>query len=359
MNEALDLFLADHARLSDGGPAVLATLIATRGAASSKLGAKLWITEGGTMRGSLTLGSCTEGFVRREAEAVARGGGSSRLLVALGDGEHFDLGMSCTGHIEVLLERVDFGAPTGPSSVWARAAALRAAGRPAVLIAPLSGGPGRCVLEEDGRVTALGMALPGEAARERALALFGGAEATQLIETPEGAFFLERWDPPEKLLIVGAGPIAEPLARLGKTLGFHVTVVDGRPELLERGRFPEADVLRGSLPDGTLDVPVCDAHTHVVIAVHNYGHEVPVLERVLASPAPYVAMIAGRRRGRAVLDFLALTGVAPTQLARVRTPAGLDLGASSPAGIALSVLSEIVGVAHGRVGGPLTLPCAL
>ena len=338
MNETLDVFLSDLARLERAGEvAVLATLLAARGASSSTPGAKLWLTADGATRGSLTLGSCAEGLLRREAEVVARVGSPARLTLDLGPDEQYELGMSCAGQIEVWLERVDFGALDG---VWRRAEGVRAVGKRAVLIAPLREGARRFLLED---------VLEGEPVRAAGLALLElGAPPARLLEAGGEAYVLERWDPPEKLLVVGGGPVAEALVQLGKPLGFHVTVVASEAQALQGERFAGADVRRGGLVNGALKLPACDERTHVVVAVHNYGFEVPALEWALASQAPYVAMIASRRRGRAVLDFLAMTGLAPAQLARVRTPAGLDLGAASPAGIALSVLGEVVGRAHGK-----------
>jgi xanthine dehydrogenase accessory factor len=91
----------------------------------------------------------------------------------------------------------------------------------------------------------------------------------------------------------------------------------------------------------------------VVLLAHDYKYDLPVLRAVLAGEAAYVGVLGSRRRGRALLDFLAGDGIPAAQLARVRIPVGLDIGARSPEEIALSVLAEALAVVRGRAGGPL------
>jgi xanthine dehydrogenase accessory factor len=91
----------------------------------------------------------------------------------------------------------------------------------------------------------------------------------------------------------------------------------------------------------------------VVLLAHDYKYDLPVLHAVLDSEAAYVGVLGSRRRGRALLDFLAESGVSGEQLARVRVPVGLDIGARSAEEIALSVLAEALAVARGRDGGSL------
>jgi xanthine dehydrogenase accessory factor len=168
----------------------------------------------------------------------------------------------------------------------------------------------------------------------------------QLPPTPSGQ---ER----PRLLLVGAGDMSLPLVSLARTLGFHITVVDPRPELATRQRFPDADeLLVGDATAIVADLPLF-ASTAVVLTIHDPEVEVPVLRAVLAGPAGYVGMLGSRKRGRGVLDRLREQGVAPERLARVQVPVGLDIGAETAAEIALSVLAQIVAVRSGRPGTAL------
>ena len=139
-------------------------------------------------------------------------------------------------------------------------------------------------------------------------------------------------------------------------LGYRSTVVDARAELLTPERFSAADDLRLGIPDEVFDFAACGAATVVVLTAHNYAYEVPVLREVLCSEAGYIGLVAGRRRGQAIMAFLEQTGVDPEQLRRVRARAGLDIGALTPEEIALSISAEIIAHREGKLGLPLTPP---
>ena len=154
--------------------------------------------------------------------------------------------------------------------------------------------------------------------------------------------------PPPELLIVGQGRIAEELARLGLILRWPVTVnATGEPS----ANFPE----QVRIVAGDLDFSRMDVHTRtfvVVATLHKSDHL--SMERALAGRAPYIGLIASQRRSRLVLDFLRERGHTGAALRNVFAPAGLDLGALTPFEIALSILSEIVGVARGGTCRPLS-----
>ncbi|MBL8056385.1 MAG: XdhC family protein [Anaerolineales bacterium] len=146
--------------------------------------------------------------------------------------------------------------------------------------------------------------------------------------------YLDPHQPPPRLLLIGHLPVVEALAALGADLGFAVTVTgDG----VAAAQFPRADRVQAFDPAG-LRVP---AGAYVVVASHGHYDE-PALEAVLAGPAAYVALVASQKRRAAVLDYLRGSGLPPEALARLKCPAGLDLGAVTPAEIALSILAEIV-----------------
>ncbi|MFL5309032.1 MAG: XdhC family protein [Myxococcales bacterium] len=156
-----------------------------------------------------------------------------------------------------------------------------------------------------------------------------------------------------RLVVVGAGDMSLPLVSLARTLGFHMTVVDPRPELATRERFPDADELRvGDAAEIVAELPLLSS-TAVVLTIHDQEVEVDVLRTVLAREVGYVGMLGSRKRGRGVLDMLRERGVAPDRLGRVQVPVGLDIGARTAAEIALSVLAQIVAVRSGRPGTAL------
>jgi xanthine dehydrogenase accessory factor len=146
--------------------------------------------------------------------------------------------------------------------------------------------------------------------------------------------YLDPHRPPPRLLLIGHLPVVEALAALGADLGFDVTVVG---ENVAAGQFPRAGRVRTLDPAG-LTAP---DGAYVVVASHGHYDE-PALETVLAGPAAYVALVASQKRRQAVLEYLRGSGLPAEALARLKCPAGLDLGAVTPEEIALSILAEIV-----------------
>jgi xanthine dehydrogenase accessory factor len=161
--------------------------------------------------------------------------------------------------------------------------------------------------------------------------------------------------PPPTLLVVGAGHVAMPLVTLAKLVGFRTVVIDGRPRLATRERFPDADELVVGIPsEEARRVPLLPS-TAVVLVAHDYKYDLPVLRHVLDTPAGYVGMLGSRRRGEAILRLLREEGVAEDRLARIRVPIGLDLGARTAPEIALAILAEIVATRYGGTGRPLAV----
>lgn len=174
------------------------------------------------------------------------------------------------------------------------------------------------------------------------------------LEGDQVHIFVEVHRPPPKLVIVGAGHIAVPLARIAAVNDYRVHVVDDRPSLVTRERFPEAEDLHvGPLPDVLRDVPV-DEDTFIVLVTRGHQLDVACLLELLDKPWAYLGMIGSRRRVRAVFELLQREkGVPAEALARVHAPIGLDIGAETPAEIATAIMAEIILVRRGGTGRPL------
>lgn len=355
VDETFDDFLQFIPALEAG--AVLATLVGM-GRSRGPLGRRaIFLAGTSESLGSVTLGGCAEGALRRAAEEVRRSGQSQLLEVNLGSDEAYEFGMTCAGSVGVQLTPLALHSP-----LWTAAAAARARGEVLRLATVLGQSSATVLLTEDGSL----LVESGEITQLRWLAeplsvTLAQVEGwlrdlpleTEMVEERQGVL-LETRLPPAELVIVGAGPIAPPLCRIGRTLGLRITVCDDRAARLTAQRLPDAHALLLSDPSTDLCLPPLSARSHVVIISHDYAHEVPVLRQVLAADVPYAAMVASRRRGQAVLNFLAETGEDVAKLAQVRTPAGLDLGAQTPAGIALSIAAEVTALMHGGTGHFLT-----
>lgn len=348
-----------HAIARDEPRATLATLVATRGGTSGREGARMWAGATGRVLGAVTLGGCVEARVLEEVDAVLASGRPRLLSIDLGEEEAWDFGLTCSGSVDVLLEPVEVRSREDPVVMAAQAVEeeLRA-GRSVATISLLEGSVARLVVRADGtRAGTLGEpALDEEgAALAHALLSDGSGRPVSLREGQGSAVgaFCEVHSPPTTLFVIGAGPVAVPLVHIARVLGLRTVVLDGRERFATRERFPEADeILVGNPERLLLELPLART-SFVVLVAHDYKYDLPALRTVLATDVGYVGLLGSRRRGRAILGFLADEGVPAEALARVRVPIGLDIGARTAAEIALSVMAEALAVRSGRTGGPL------
>jgi xanthine dehydrogenase accessory factor len=161
--------------------------------------------------------------------------------------------------------------------------------------------------------------------------------------------------PPPRLVIVGAGHIAVPLARFAKLVGFEVTVIDDRARFASRERFPDADELVVDDFDRAIARQIITARTYLVLVTRGHEHDERALQRVVQSPAPYIGMIGSRRRVLLVFRRLTEQRVPDAFLDRIYAPIGLDIGARSPEEIALAIMAEVINVRRGGRGESLAL----
>lgn len=166
--------------------------------------------------------------------------------------------------------------------------------------------------------------------------------------------FIETFPPPPLLLIFGAVHVAQPLARIAKMLGFRVIVSDARAKLATPERFPDVDRLIVAWPDEALEELSIGPNTYIAILTHDPKFDEPALLGALKTPARYIGAVGSRRTNADRRERLRAAGVDEESLARVRGPIGLDIGASTPEEVAISILAEIIASRHGRQGGPLT-----
>lgn len=344
--------------------AVMATLVATRGTTPKREGSKMWVGRNGRILGSVTIGGCVDARVVEESEEVLEDGRPRRVEMSLSDEEAWDLGMTCGGVVDLLIEPVHLDGETDPVvRAYDAIGTELEAGRRAVAVTPLGGRSARLVVGEEGILSgSLGDGeLDARAAEVAAGVMEEGRSRIARIAVGEGAeekgseeeIFFELHAPATTLLVFGAGDVAIPLVNVAKELGWRVLVVDNRERFATRERFPRADELRtGMVSEVAADLDY-GPNTVVVVVAHDYKYEVPVLKEVLAGEAGYVGVLGSRRRGAALLDFLEEAGVSRDALDRVRVPVGLDVGAETAAEIAVSIVSEILAARSGRPGTPL------
>ena len=175
-----------------------------------------------------------------------------------------------------------------------------------------------------------------------------GARALGMVCGGEATVFLEVVAPDRTLLIVGAGHIGQKLSAMAEFLDYRVVVIDSREELVTPERFPQADKLICGDTSRTADLYPIDGRTHIVIVTHGHLFDKEALRSVVGSPAAYVGMIGSVAKVRTVFAELEDEGIPRVLLAKVHSPVGLDIGAETPAELALSILAEIIAASYGR-----------
>ena len=165
--------------------------------------------------------------------------------------------------------------------------------------------------------------------------------------------FFEPHVPPPTLIIVGAGHTSIPLASMARISGYRVVLVDARAAFASSERFHDVDEIIIEWPHKALAERRIDASTYVAVLTHDSKFEDPLLPILLASRARYIGVIGSRKTQTARRERLLLEGFHDADLARLRGPIGLDIGAITPEEIAISILAEMVACRHGRPGGTL------
>jgi len=332
----------------------LATVVAVSGSAPRPSGARFLITRSGRTAGSVS-GGCVESDVYERALRALDDG--RPVLVHYGGSDEewsFEVGLACGGAIDVLIE------PFVPDAAWQAVRRALEEDRPAALCVALEPEPLRgrrlAVLGDGCRVGGIDGELDAAAAAAAApLLADGGSRVVETVWRGRPArLFVEAFRRPLRLFIVGATHTAIPLCRMASLLGYRVHVVDARSIFATKERFPEAEEVLRAWPDEVLTPAALDGDAHVVTLTHDPKFDLPALAQALRSRATYIGALGSRVTHRRRLERLREQGFDDAQLARIRTPVGLDIGARTPEEIALCILAEMVAVRCGRDGRPLT-----
>ncbi len=169
------------------------------------------------------------------------------------------------------------------------------------------------------------------------------ADRSKTVETPNGDVFLQVFNPPLRLAIVGAVHIAQALAPIASLAGYAVTIIDPRGAFATEARFPDVSLI-DDWPDDAMEAFAPDRRSAVVTLTHDPKLDDPALDVALRSEAFYIAALGSRRTHAGRILRLQELGHGDQAIARIHGPAGLDIGAVSPAEIAISVMAEMTRV---------------
>ncbi|MFJ1655783.1 XdhC/CoxI family protein [Streptomyces sp. NPDC088337] len=360
----LDIAEELHRWVAQGRDFAVATVVAVGGSAPRRPGAALAVDAEGTAIGSVS-GGCVEGAVYELCRQALEDGETVLERFGYSDEDAFAVGLTCGGVIDILVTPLRAADPARTVAASALAAAARGeAAALARIVSGPAGMPGRALLvRPDGsREGGLG----GHPELDRTVAgeasAFLDAGRTGTLEIGErgsrcGApltVLVESAVPPPRMIVFGAIDFASALVRIGGFLGFHVTVCDARPVFATRARFPEADEIVVEWPHEYLARTGVDARTVLCVLTHDAKFDIPLLELALRLPVAYVGAMGSRRTHLDRNRRLREVGVTELELARLRSPIGLDLGARTPEETALSIASEIVAARRGGSGVSLT-----
>ncbi|MFF6784586.1 XdhC family protein [Streptomyces sp. NPDC012510] len=360
----LDIAEELHRWAGQGRDFAVATVVAVGGSAPRQPGAALAVDADGTAIGSVS-GGCVEGAVYDLCRQALADGEPVLERFGYSDDDAFAVGLTCGGVIDILVTPVRVGDPVRP--VVAAALSAAASGEAAAMARIVSGPArlrGRALLVRPDGSYEGGFGAHHEldrtvAAEARALLDAGRTGTLEIGELGSrcGApltVLVESSVPPPRMIVFGAIDFASALVRVGKFLGYHVTVCDARPVFTTRTRFPEADEIVVEWPHRYLERTDVDARTVLCVLTHDARFDVPLLRLALRLPVAYVGAMGSRRTHLDRNDRLRKVGVTELELARLRSPIGLDLGARTPEETALSIAAEIVAERRGGSGVSLT-----
>jgi xanthine dehydrogenase accessory factor len=362
-----------------GEPFGLATVVRTFSSAPREPGAAMAVSADGEALGSVS-GGCVEGAVYELAGEVRVSGKPVLQTYGTSDGDAFAVGLTCGGIIDMFVEPVSKDAFPELGDV----AAAVAADEP-VAVATVIDGPGRVGSRRVIWGASTGQGQPdgaedgnGPDGRPSSGTLGSGDRLDQAVDDdargmlaqgltgirrygPDGerrrdelSVFVQSFAPAPRMLVFGAIDFAAAVAREGKFLGYRVTVCDARPVFATRRRFPDADEVVTDWPHRYLAGQNVDARTVICVLTHDPKFDVPLLEVALRTPAGYIGAMGSRRTHEDRLARLREVGLTEDELARLRSPIGLDLGARTPEETAVAIAAELIQLRWGGSGRPLT-----
>lgn len=343
----------------DGKSAALATLFMVERSGPLDPGAAMAVSEGGEVLGSVS-GGCVEPAVFEEAMAVIESGHPRRVKYGIADEQAFEVGLTCGGTVHLHVDPV-----TSSSLELFQTLDATIRDRDPVALAT--------VLNEDRPEVRILLGPAGilegstdDPELDRVIAE-EGAGMLELAETGLRAFgphgerrrddvsvFIRSFSPPPDMYVFGAIDFAAAVTRIGKFLGYRVTVCDARQPFATKARFPEADEVVVEWPHEFLRQARVDGRTAICVLTHDPKFDVPLLKAALKTSAGYIGAMGSRRTDAERTERLLAEGLSPADLRRISGPIGLDIGARTPEEVAVSIVAEIISSRGGGTGKPLS-----
>ena len=337
-----------------GTPFATATVVGIRGSAPRPPGATMAVSAEGEVLGSVS-GGCVEGAVYELASSLLPAASAELATYGISDDDAFSVGLTCGGIIDVLVSPVS----ADDAGLLAEVVRSEKAGDPVALAVVATGENrgARLAIWPDRVRGSLGPGSLDAAVTEDARGMLAQGQDGTRHYGPEGQrrlddveVFVQSFAPPPRMIIFGAVDFTAALAKVGKVLGYRVTVCDARPVFATRARFPMADEVVVAWPDKHLAEVGGSLGGRDVVCVltHDPKFDVPAIVSALATDVGYLGAMGSRRTTDERNQRLRAAGVTDEGLARVMGPIGLDIGARTPEETAVAICAEIIARRTGR-----------
>lgn len=361
----LDVIIAQYQELkSQGVRCILATVVHVEGSSYRRVGARMLVDEYGNITGAIS-GGCLEGDALRKALFALDRQENKLVTYDTSDEDDAVIGaqLGCNGIIQVLFEPINYIDGNNPCELL-RTIAEQEVPMAVSVVFNLDKSQqqlGTSLVADENQAVS-GQQLPDDL--QHALLL----KSKEVINENASYFaeltaeekthfvFIQIYQPPVKLVLVGAGNDAQILAQQADLLGWKVTVTDGRPTHANKDRFVGSCQVIVTKPEETLKNINIDNRTCFVLMSHNYNYDLSVLKLLLGNPeTPYIGILGPLKKYERMLNELADEGieVSKEDLDKIHAPVGLEIGAETPSEIGLSILAEIQSVLTNKEARPL------
>lgn len=328
--QEIDVLRAARDWMARDGKVAVATVVDTWGSAPVPIGGQMAISADGRFQGSVS-GGCIEGEVIVEAEDILGSGKPKTLTFGVADETAWRAGLPCGGTVKVYVERLEKSA--GGAELLERAVEAREGRKGLVVSTRLDSGAKKIYARDDGN-------LPDDIADR-----FNTAKS-QLKESPDGQVFLHAIVPPARILVIGATHIGQVLAEVARLSGYQIEIIDPRTAFASQDRFKDFTI-HAEWPQDVLPKIGLDPYTAVVALAH-VGHiDDEALKLAVKTDCLYVGALGSSRNHAKRRERLLAAGITEAEIAKIKSPIGLDIGAQTPAEIAVSIMAELIRAVRG------------
>jgi xanthine/CO dehydrogenase XdhC/CoxF family maturation factor len=358
MKEIREILKAYSEAKTAGKKTALATVVKVEGSSYRQPGARMLVTEDGSLTGAIS-GGCLEGDALRKALLAIHQKQNKLITYNTNNEDDIELGLQlgCNGIVHILFEYIDDAVSNNPMQLLQRLEIDRKEAVVLTLFSLKKQAPqiGTVLVYKD-QTLLQNIKMAQELLSDVRQVLENKITIVKNIqEDTQTEALIEYINPPISLVIAGAGNDVQPLAKMAVLLGWEVVIGDGRDTHATAKRFPEAKQVFVAKPEQLIENTTIDAQTYFVLMTHNYKYDLALLKLLLETDCNYIGILGPKTKLNRMLDDLLTEGIIVNeeQLQRIYGPIGLDIGAETSEEIALSIVGEIKAVTSDREGTSL------